>query len=78
MEAISCRKTIQEIAADHFIHPIQVSQWKRRLLNGQVSASPSILRRGCCLGGMAPALAGADGLGGLQLSYCRRILAPLQ
>ena len=26
MEAISGRKTIQEIAADHAIHPIQVSQ----------------------------------------------------
>jgi len=34
MEAISGRKTIQEIAADHAIHPIQVSQWKRQLLNG--------------------------------------------
>lgn len=27
MEAISGRKTLQEIAADHAIHPIQVSQW---------------------------------------------------
>jgi len=34
MEAISGRKTIQEIAADHAIHPIQVSQWKRHLLDG--------------------------------------------
>ena len=34
MEAISGRKTIQEIAADHAIHPIQVSQWKRQLLEG--------------------------------------------
>jgi transposase len=34
MEAISVRKTIQEIAADHAIHPIQVSQWKRQLLDG--------------------------------------------
>ena len=33
MEAISGRKTIQEIA-DHAIHPIQVSQWKRQLLDG--------------------------------------------
>ena len=32
MEAISGRKTIQEIAADHGIHPIQVSQWKKQLL----------------------------------------------
>jgi hypothetical protein len=29
MEAISGRKTIQGIAADHAIHPIQASQWKR-------------------------------------------------
>ena len=34
MEAIRGRKTIQEIAADHAIHPIQVSQWKRQLLDG--------------------------------------------
>jgi transposase len=34
MEAISGRKTIQEIAADHAIHLIQVSQWKRPLLDG--------------------------------------------
>ncbi len=34
MEAISGCKTIQEIAADHAIHLIQVSQWKRQLLDG--------------------------------------------
>ena len=34
MEAISGRKTIQEIAADHAIPPIQVSQWKKQLLEG--------------------------------------------
>jgi len=34
MEAISGRKKMQEIAADHAIHPIQVSQWKRQLLDG--------------------------------------------
>jgi putative transposase len=34
MEAISGRKTIQEIAADHSIYPIQVSQWKKQLLEG--------------------------------------------
>ena len=34
MEAISGRKTIQEIAADHAIHPIQASRWKRQLLDG--------------------------------------------
>ena len=34
MEAISSRMTIQEIAADHGIHPIQVSQRKKQLLEG--------------------------------------------
>jgi len=34
MEAISGRKTIQQIAADHAIHRIQVSQWKQQLLDG--------------------------------------------
>lgn len=32
MEAISGRMTLQEIAADHVIHPIQLSQWKKQLL----------------------------------------------
>jgi len=32
MEAISGSKTLQEIAVDHAIHPIQVSQWKKLLL----------------------------------------------
>ena len=34
MEAISGRKTIQEFAADHAIHPIQVRHWIRQLLDG--------------------------------------------
>lgn len=34
MEVMSGRKSIQEIAADHAIHPIQVSQWKKQLLEG--------------------------------------------
>jgi len=34
MEAISGRKTIQEIAAVRAVHPIQVSQWKRQPLDG--------------------------------------------
>ena len=34
MEAIIGRKTLQEIAADHAVHPIQVSQWKKQLLEG--------------------------------------------
>jgi hypothetical protein len=34
MAAISDRKTIQKIAAHHASYPIQVSQWKRQLLDG--------------------------------------------
>jgi transposase len=34
MEAISCRKAIQEIATDHAIHQILASQWKKQLLEG--------------------------------------------
>ena len=34
MEAISSRERIQEIAADHAIHSIQVNQWKKQLLDG--------------------------------------------
>ena len=33
MEAISGRKSFQEIAADHAIHTINYSQWKRQLLD---------------------------------------------
>jgi hypothetical protein len=33
MGTISGRKTMQEIAAGHTIHPIQVSQWKKQLLH---------------------------------------------
>ncbi|WP_322774885.1 helix-turn-helix domain-containing protein [Synechococcus sp. CBW1107] len=32
MEANNGRKTLQEIAAVHAIHPIQVSQWDRKIL----------------------------------------------
>jgi len=34
MEAIFVRKTLQEIASNHAIYPIQVSQWKMQLLEG--------------------------------------------
>jgi transposase-like protein len=33
MESISVRKTIQEMPADYAIHPSQVIQWKRQLLD---------------------------------------------
>jgi hypothetical protein len=31
------RKTLQVIAADYFIHPIQASQWKKQLLESSGS-----------------------------------------
>ena len=34
IEAINGRKMIQVIPAGHATHPIQVSQWKRQLLEG--------------------------------------------
>jgi putative transposase len=34
VETITGRKTIQELAADHVIRPIQVSEWKRQLRDG--------------------------------------------
>ena len=34
IEALSGRKRLQEFAADHAIHPIQVIQWKNQLIDG--------------------------------------------
>ncbi len=52
MEAISGRKSIQVIAADHAAHPIQVSQWNRQLLGGAtevftISASGVLTHKFC-------------------------------
>ena len=38
LEAIKGRKTINELAAEHGIHPNQISQWRTQLLE----AAPSI------------------------------------
>jgi transposase-like protein len=43
MEAISGRKTLQEIAADGAEHLIQASQWKKQLLEG--ASGPSVVIR---------------------------------
>ena len=40
MAEINRRKTIQEIAANHTIHPIQVSQWKRKLIDSTSELFP--------------------------------------
>lgn len=34
LEALAGRRTIQEIAAEYALHPIQVSQWKKQLSDG--------------------------------------------
>jgi transposase len=34
LEALKGIKTIQEIARDFEIHPVQVSEWKRKMLDG--------------------------------------------
>jgi putative transposase len=39
MEAISGRKTLQEIAADHAVHPTQVSRWKKQAVETTVERS---------------------------------------
>jgi transposase-like protein len=41
MEAISGRKTLQKVAADHAVHPIQMSQWKKQLLEGASDSASS-------------------------------------
>jgi transposase-like protein len=34
MEAVKGQRTIQEIASHHGIHPSQVTQWKKQLMEG--------------------------------------------
>ena len=41
MEAISVRKTLQEIAPDHAIHPIRMNQWKKQVLESAGDLYPS-------------------------------------
>jgi transposase-like protein len=33
LEAIKCQKTTNEIAAEYSIHPSQISQWKKQVLD---------------------------------------------
>jgi transposase-like protein len=46
IEAINGRKTLQEIAADYAVHPIQVSQWKKQLLECASGSSEVIQTSG--------------------------------
>lgn len=34
LEAVKGLKTINELASEHGVHPTQISEWKRRLLEG--------------------------------------------
>jgi len=34
MEALKGLKTISQIAAENEVHPVQVSQWKKEVMNG--------------------------------------------
>ena len=38
LEAARGAKTINEIAAEHDLHPVQVGQWKKELLEGAATA----------------------------------------
>ena len=37
IEAIKEQRTINEIANEHQIHPVQISKWKKELLDGAIS-----------------------------------------
>jgi transposase-like protein len=37
IEAIKEQRTINEIAHEHQIHPVQISKWKKELLDGAIS-----------------------------------------
>lgn len=34
LEAIKCEKTISEIAGEYEVHPNQIGQWKKQILDG--------------------------------------------
>ena len=44
MDTISGRKMIQEISVNNATHPVQVSQWKRLLLNGSSETLTSYMK----------------------------------
>ena len=46
LEALRGDKTVQEIAAKHQLHPIQVSTWKRQSIEGMVDVFSGGKQRG--------------------------------
>jgi len=66
MKSISGRETIKEITADHAIHPMQVRQWKKHLLDCASELftreiKPSSPHGVVYHGRVRPGYAGADG-----------------
>lgn len=41
LEALKGQKTVQQIAAEYEVHPVQVSEWKRTLIDGLPAAFES-------------------------------------
>jgi transposase-like protein len=35
LEALKGQKTLNELASEFGVHPVQIAQWKRHLLDGQ-------------------------------------------
>ena len=46
LEALRGDKTVQEIAAKHQLHPIQVSTWKRQAIDGMADVFSGGKQRG--------------------------------
>ena len=45
LEAVKQDKTITELAKTYQVHPVQISQWKKQLLDGVPGASSTTARR---------------------------------
>ena len=45
LEAVKERRTVNEVAADYGVHPTQISQWKRQLLEGLLELFSSRRRK---------------------------------
>ena len=46
IEALKNIKTIQQIAKEYDIHPVQVSEWKKKMLDGAADVFSSVKKKG--------------------------------